>query len=259
MAKADAHSSAITSSNTCGASAPSCPYSHPCSCSVCVGGTGAVPSQTLEFRDDTNELPRPYSKRHPRSVRSPLIEFHMMDEIGRKHPVHLEVHDRRDTPIIVYLTVCTKRRKPILANPAAHELLRAWWREARLWLVGRYVIMPNHLHLFCTPAINYGGTSFVSSQTSLSEVANLGRHSWRPSNALEKWVEFWKSHSARHWLNPEHAPIWQRHFWDTQLRRDESYNQKWHYVVENPMRAGLVKHACDWPYQGEMNELRWYS
>jgi REP element-mobilizing transposase RayT len=129
----------------------------------------------------------------------------MMDEIGRKHPVHLEVHDRRDTPIIVYLTVCTKRRKPILANPAAHELLLASWREARLWLVGRYVIMPNHLHLFCTPAINYGGTSFVSSQTSLSEVANLGRHSRRPSNALEKWVEFWKSHSARHWLNPEHA------------------------------------------------------
>jgi predicted metal-binding protein len=150
LEKADAHSSAITL-NTCSASAPSCPYSHPCSCSVCVGGTGAAPSQTLEFRDDTNELPRPYSKRHPRSVRSPLIEFHMMDEIGRKHPVHLEVHDRRDTPIIVYLTVCTTRRKPILANPAAHELLRVSWREARLWLVGRYVIIPNHLHLFCTP------------------------------------------------------------------------------------------------------------
>ena len=113
-----------------------------------------------------------------------------MDEIGRKHPVHLEVHDRRDTPIIVYLTVCTKRRKPILANPAAHELLRASWREARLWLVGRYVIMPNHLHLFCAPAIDYGGTSFVSYQTSLSEVANLGRHSGRPSSSLEKWVEF---------------------------------------------------------------------
>ena len=129
LAKADAHSSAITSSDTRSASAPPCPYSHPCSWSACVGGTGAVPSQTLEFRDDTNELPRPYSKRHPRSVRSPLIDFHMMDEIGRKHPVHLEVYDRRDTPIIVYLTVCTKRRKPILANPAAHKLLRASWRK----------------------------------------------------------------------------------------------------------------------------------
>jgi hypothetical protein len=38
-------------------------------------------------------------------------------------------------------------------------------------------------------------------------------------------------------------PIWQRHFWDTPLRRDESYNQKWHYVVENPMRAAPCE-AC---------------
>jgi putative transposase len=71
-----------------------------------------------------------------------------MDEIGRKHPIHLDVHDRRDTPLIVYVTVCTKRRKPILANPAAHELLHAAWREARLWLIGRYVVMPDHLICF---------------------------------------------------------------------------------------------------------------
>jgi len=96
-----------------------------------------------------------------------------MEEIGRKHPVHQSVHERRDVPIIVYLTVCTKRRKPILATPAVHELLRASWREARLWLVGRYVIMPDHLHLFCAPPINYGGMSSVSSQTSRSEVASL--------------------------------------------------------------------------------------
>jgi len=76
-----------------------------------------------------------------------------MDEIGRKHPVHLDVHDRRNVPIIVYPTVCTKRRKPILANPAAHELFRASWRETRSCLVGRYVVMPDHIHLFCAPAI----------------------------------------------------------------------------------------------------------
>ena len=75
-----------------------------------------------------------------------------MEEIGRKHPIHLDVHDRRDTPIIVFLTVCTKGRKPILANPETHKLLRAAWRDARLWLVGRYVVMPDHVHLFCAPA-----------------------------------------------------------------------------------------------------------
>jgi hypothetical protein len=46
-----------------------------------------------------------------------------MEKIGRKHPIHLDVHDRRDTPIIVFLTVCTKGRKPILASSDAHVLL----------------------------------------------------------------------------------------------------------------------------------------
>jgi REP element-mobilizing transposase RayT len=63
--------------------------------------------------------------------------------------------------------------------------------------------------------------------------------------------------SARHWPNPDHAPVWQRHFWDRQLRKSESYDQKWQYVIENPVRAGLVTKPEDWPYQGELNVLRW--
>jgi putative transposase len=36
------------------------------------------------------------------------------------------------------------------------------------------------------------------------------------------------------------------------LRNDESYSQKWEYVRENPVRAGLVVRADEWPYQGEL-------
>src|SRR5207244_1582695 len=148
---------------------------------------------TRKFRDDTSVVPP------------------NMEEIGRKHPIHLDVHDRRDTLLIVYLTVCTKERKPILANPETHELLRAAWREARLWLVGRYVVMPDHIHLFCAPATHLGGTSSVSSQN--SGETDLGRHGGRLSSSLEKWTPFWKSQSARHWPNPKRASAWQRHFW----------------------------------------------
>ena len=35
------------------------------------------------------------------------------------------------------------------------------------------------------------------------------------------------------------------------MRDDESYTEKWIYVRENPVRAGLVARADDWPYQGE--------
>ena len=38
---------------------------------------------------------------------------------------------------------------------------------------------------------------------------------------------------------------------DHVLRNDESYGEKWKYVRENPVRAGLVSRADAWPYQGE--------
>lgn len=74
---------------------------------------------------------------------------------------------------------------------------------------------------------------------------------------LEPWVRFWKAHVSKNWRDPLQLPIWQRDFWDTQLRRTESYEEKWHYVIENPVRAGFVSDSEDWPYQGEINVLDW--
>ena len=52
---------------------------------------------------------------------------------------------------IVFLTVCTKDRIPWLANAAVHDTLRDVWAKSKAWLVGCYVLLPDHLHLFCTP------------------------------------------------------------------------------------------------------------
>jgi putative transposase len=47
-------------------------------------------------------------------------------------------------------------------------------------------------------------------------------------------------------------PHWQKTFFDHVLRNSESYADKWEYVSENPVRAGLVQRAEDWPFQGEI-------
>jgi putative transposase len=146
-----------------------------------------------------------------------------MDSPDRRNPIHHDPHEVFNRPVIVFLTVCTKDKKPILANKKVHGLLREAWSTADSWLVGRYVLMPDHLHLFCSPTM---GTSVT----------------------LTQWVSFWKSHTARHWPDPGDTPVWQRDFWDTQLRKEESYSNKWQYLLENPMRAGLVQNAMDWPY-----------
>ena len=40
-------------------------------------------------------------------------------------------------------------------------------------------------------------------------------------------------------------------------RSAESYEEKWHYVRENPVRANLVSKWEDWPYRGEPQRLEY--
>jgi putative transposase len=147
--------------------------------------------------------------------------------------VHQPLHDSGELPVIVFVTVITAQRKAILANPAASRILVDSWKAADAWLVGRYVILPDHIHLFCSPA--------------------------DPSVRLKAWVRYWKGVVSRHWPRRQEQPIWQLDFWDTQLRRDESYMEKWLYVLHNPVRSGLVAVPEDWPYAGELNALPWDS
>jgi len=39
------------------------------------------------------------------------------------------------------------------------------------------------------------------------------------------------------------------------IHNTESYAQKWDYIRENPIRAGLVSTTEDWPFQGEIVEI----
>jgi putative transposase len=55
------------------------------------------------------------------------------------------------------------------------------------------------------------------------------------------------------------VPHWQKTFFDHVLRSAESYTEKWHYVRENPVRAGLVKRWEDWPFRGEIFPLEYRS
>jgi hypothetical protein len=49
--------------------------------------------------------------------------------------------------------------------------------------------------------------------------------------------------------------VWQSEFFDRLLRSGESARQKWEYVEQNPVRAGLVKRADEYPYSGAPEEI----
>jgi len=84
--------------------------------------------------------------------------------------------------------------------------------------------MPDHIHLFVT-----GGPDFV----------------------LSRWVGGLKRAIAIA-LVCHARELWQLGFFDHVLRSDESYAEKWQYVLENPVRAGLVREMEEWPHQGEI-------
>ncbi len=146
---------------------------------------------------------------------------------ARKHPAHGVLAS--NAPTIVFLTVCTKNRVPWLADPLVHATLLQVWAESRAWLVGRYVLMPDHLHLFATP-----GELDVP---------------------FDNWVRYWKSQFTKRHRVRDHA--WQTDHWDRRVRREEGYDAAWEYVVNNPVRKGLVARAEEWLFQGALFELRW--
>lgn len=69
----------------------------------------------------------------------------------RRRPAHFPTVTIGFQSIIIFLTVCTRQRKPLLTNDGAAQLIIESWQAGSFWRVGRYVIMPDHIHLFCAP------------------------------------------------------------------------------------------------------------
>jgi putative transposase len=146
----------------------------------------------------------------------------------RKHPAHGILYVEGQ-PTIIFDTVCTKDRKPWLANCEVHQLLREVWTDASAWLVGRYMIMPDHIHMFA--ALTKDEIEF------------------------KNWAKYCNSQFSKRYKNRNCR--WQADDWDTRMRSGRQYEEKWDYVRFNAVRHKLVTRPEDWPYQGVMNELRW--
>jgi len=134
-------------------------------------------------------------------------------------------------PPVFFITTCVFQKHPILATPEAAAILKEEWASAPArhgWNIARFVIMPDHVHFFCTPR--------------------------QEASSLETFVGRWKEWTAKRMVRElQYArPVWQLEFFDHLLRSEKSCVEKWDYVYRNPVRAGLVAQPEDWPYSGEI-------
>ena len=130
-----------------------------------------------------------------------------------RRPPRLENHFANIRPFY-FVTFNTYRRRPVLARQEVHKAfcnfcLRA---QGHAVTVGRYVIMPDHVHLFV--AFPPDGLT------------------------LDRWIQALRSVIGKRLLAlGMMKPHWQEGFFDHLLRSDESYSRKWEYVRMNPVRA----------------------
>ena len=156
-----------------------------------------------------------------------------MDSLpNRSRPSHNELLEVKGRSNILFVTVAAKARVSVFDSNAVHLALRDAWTEAGFWQVGRYMIMPDHIHLFCAP----------------------GRF---PPSPLRPWVRYWKRLVTQSGALDRLGDVWLPDCWDTQIRNGQHYTERWAYMCANPVRANLVGHSEAWPYQGEMNILDW--
>jgi putative transposase len=128
-----------------------------------------------------------------------------------------------DQPLF-FVTFCTRNRRKLPSLDRAKMALENYGQRASAEFnvaLGRYVIMPDHIHLFVRGRPDFTLSTWVGGLKRALSVALRAQQFWQPG------------------------------FFDHILRSDESYAEKWKYVRDNPVRAGLVKVADDWPYQGE--------
>jgi putative transposase len=191
-------------------------------------------------------------------------------------PPRLKRLDRLFTSHPLYfVTTNTQDRKPLLANANVHEDFRRFCQAGltRGIFVGKYVLMPDHLHLFVAFGEEYESALAERRETAVTDrryngepvAAVCDRHRIvepvaavcdRRLPLLSDWMKSLKnslSKTLREMNVP--APHWQKGFFDHVMRSEESYSEKWLYVAHNPVRKKLAVCPEDWPFQGEIYPL----
>jgi putative transposase len=203
----------------------------------------------------------------------------------RKHPTHLPNQAWQNKPVLLFVTVCAlDRTVNTFATEEMHGIVKEAWSSAQSHHVGAYVLMPDHIHLFCAPAsfesenvakwVRYwkvlvtkklGGSRACATYGAEACAAPGEGHASAclgPADVCHSEADLGGSRACaapKKTLPLLGTPksIFQRDCWDTQLRAGENYHEKWEYVRNNPVRKGLAASADEWPYCGVINEFVW--
>jgi REP element-mobilizing transposase RayT len=143
-----------------------------------------------------------------------------MDGIGRKRLPHDPPSGIGTGGELFFITICSAQRdsKPLVQRGIPEILVDAVSHRNKTgtWFTRLFLVMPDHVHALIR--IPIGGS-------------------------LRRPISDWKR-----WTATKGGFEWQRDFFDHRLRGAESEREKVDYILQNPVRAGLVEKVEDWPW-----------
>lgn len=131
----------------------------------------------------------------------------------------------------------------LLSEPVlAQKVIESWqfFNKQKYDLIA-YVVMPNHVHLLIKVYENQALGNLVRSWKLFTTNFVL--------NHSELREKFLRSYTCA--ASESGAPrfsIWQREYWDRFIRDERYFQQAITYIHNNPVKAGLVTQAKDWPW-----------
>lgn len=137
-----------------------------------------------------------------------------------------------------FFTVVTYRRQRILCDDDVRDALRAGIEKTRVghpFDIDAWVLLPDHLH--CIWTLPPGDADFGTRWAIIKRYVST--HCPRLKN--DKWLN--KSKRSRN-----ESTVWQRRFWEHHIRDERDYEIHMDYIHYNPVKHGLVRCVCDWPY-----------
>ena len=162
----------------------------------------------------------------------------MRDYSGRR-PLRLQGFDYSDPTRVYFVTISVRRchesktiQKPFLNSDLASKVVGSlsYLREQKDVLLLCYCLMPDHLHLLLS----------ISDR----------------SGSLISVMRDFKSYTTRMaWSNGWSGRLWARSFYERAVRSESELIEICRYMLANPVKAGLVEAAEDYPYSDIVDSL----
>jgi len=134
-----------------------------------------------------------------------------------------------------FITICTHQKSSYFRNKQAINIIFPILQQVSVqfkFTILAYCFMPDHLHLLLAGDEN---------------------------SSLQNFVKIFKQESGFYFKQTCNVPLWQPSYYDHVLRKEESLEGVARYILENPVRKGIVNDFREYPFLGSMvfdiNEL----